>query len=51
MMGEILSQPNPAKSSSSTDTQKVCKWCLIIGVPVVLIIIVIAVVVALFTGK
>ena len=36
------------KSDNKRDTQKILKWCLIIGVPATLLIIVIGVVVGFF---
>ena len=51
-----MSQPKPqsvtkelAKDAERTDKQKIMKWCLIVGVPVVLLVIVI-IIVALTVG-
>lgn len=53
-MFQEMTKPAPKKTPStkreSMDKQKMIKWCLIIGVPVILIIVVIAVVISVFAG-
>ena len=49
MMGDIRS--NAAKGGLFADKQKLCKWALIIGVPVVLLVIVIVVVAVVFSQQ
>lgn len=47
IMGEIISQPKPG----SRDTQKMCKWCLIIGVPIVVLLVVVGIIVGVMVGR
>ena len=40
-----------AKDVESTDKQKIIKWCLIVGVPVVLLVVVIIIVALAVAGS
>lgn len=51
MMGNIRDSHASSGKSICEDQQKLCKWGLIIGVPIVLLIIVIVVVVLVFSNK
>lgn len=50
MMGDIR-KSNAKEGGMFSDSQKICKWALIIGVPVVLIVIVIVVVAVVFSQQ
>lgn len=50
MMGDIR-KSNAKEGGMFSDRQKICKWALIIGVPVVLIVIVIVVVAVVFSQQ